>query len=129
MIEKKKVKIGTEFIPISVQYADKMELAYRLLDLYDILVQDLNPRNKDILACALVLDVNSPTFKKTIISMIKGVNNDKHITVELSRLKKKGLIYPHQKYNRKLLNPAMQSFKDLIESGAEDVSIVLNFIK
>lgn len=116
-------------LPISVPCKDKLEFAYKLLNLYSVLVMHLNSRNIDILAAALVFGVNAPDFKETIIGMNIGIKNDKHITVELSRLKTKGLIVPHAKYNRKVLHPHMEAFNQLIHSEDEKIMIELTFLR
>lgn len=117
----------TPILPITLPYQDKLDFAYTLLHIYSDTVSTLSQRDIDILAAALVFDVNSDNFKTILLSDKIGLVSKGSIKTQLNRLKAKELIVPHIKYNKKVLHPHMEAFKRLVHSETDSAVLRLEF--
>ena len=120
-------KVTNPTLPITIPYQDKLDFAYFLLIIYSNIVTELTSRDKDILAVALIYDVNGDDFKEILLSDNIGLTSANSIKTQMHRLKSKDLIVPHVKYNRKVLHPHMEAFRGLIHNDADAVSLNLIF--
>jgi len=120
-------KMNNPTLPITIPYQDKLELAYMLLHTYSKTVQNLTPRNIDILAVAIVFDVNDKNFKEILMESNLGFKTDSNVKTEMSRLKKINMIVPHAVYNRKVLHPHIELFKQLVNSKSDEVCLSITF--
>ena len=105
--------------PIGVRYKDKIDLTYKILKLYSVLIEPLTDRNITLLAICILEDMNSDEFKDIVIKSNIGINNEGHLRTELSRLKDKGLIVKETIANRKQLSDKLQKFAKLINDNNE----------
>lgn len=104
---------------IGLKYKDKIDLTYKILNLYSVLVEPLTKNNIKILAICFLYDMNSDEFKDIVINSNVGIDNDAQLRTELSRLKAKGYIVKDKVANRKYLSEKLQQFAKLVNENNE----------
>lgn len=115
-----------KYIPITIRYKDKINLAYKLLDIYSEVVEPLTKRNKSLLCMCLLENMNDDDFQNFVIRAKIGITNENQFRQEMYRLKEKGFIKKHDIINRKDLSAHFQAFYNLIHSG-DNVGLGLIF--
>lgn len=113
-------------LPITLKYADKVDLAEKLLKLYTNMVSVLSKREIDILTMIFVFDVNSEDFRDKVM-LSKGYNSENSVNVALSRLKDKGILISHPVVNRKDLRADLNKLREMVQK--EDATILMKFKK
>lgn len=113
-------------LPITLKYADKIDLAEKLLKFYTNMVTTLSKREIDILTMIFVFDVNSDDFRDKV-RMKKGYNSENSVNVALSRLKDKGILIPHPVINRKDLRADLNKLREMVQK--EEATILMKFKK
>lgn len=108
---------GYKILPITVKYKDKINLAYKLLNIYSVMIQPLTNRNISLLVICLLEDINGDNFDDIVINSNIGITNSGHVRTEMSRLKDKGLLVKHEIINRKDLSPSLQKIAKLLNDN------------
>lgn len=104
---------------IGLKYTDKIDLTYKVLRLYSVLIEPLTKNNIKLLAICFLYDINSDEFKDVVINSNIGITNDMQLRVEMHRLKKQGFIEKDKVANRKNLSQKLQQFAKLVNENSE----------
>lgn len=117
-------------LPITIKYKDKIDLAYKLLNVYSELVEPLTKRNKSLLTMCLLEDLNDDNFQNYVLRAKIGITNENQFRQEMYRLKEKGFILKHDIVNRKDLSPRLKKFYDIIHSGDKvGLGLIFDLVK